>query len=250
MIVAAIYSDNPRPKCPTASADSKLNNSSALVLSLTSPLLVIPPQTQSLRLETWKSPVSPPPPHTPLLFTHQISQILPPQGLSSWFPPPCPSYHLPLPVFLAVGLCSFLTVPYTPATHGCVYVPPRHSAVFTALNPVSCSSICLASAGSPFASLKLSLPRWNVFLLHPPSHCSRGFITGRLPCSSCSAESCLAQSRSDSNGVRLLVLQICCPRSLRGVTAPTATSALPSLESQLANITGKTPSTSRAQGVH
>lgn len=170
-------------------------------------------------------------------------------GLSSWFPPPCPSYHLPLPVFLAVGLCSFLTVPYTPATHGCVYVPPRHSAVFTALNPVSCSSICLASAGSPFASLKLSLPRWNVFLLHPPSHCSRGFITGHSPCSSCSAESCLAQSRSDSNGVRLLVLQICCPRSLRGVTAPTATSALPSLESQLANITGKTPSTSRAQGV-
>lgn len=66
-------------------------------------------------------------------------------------------------------------------------------------------------------------------------------FTGRLPCSSCSAESCLAQSLPDSNGVRLLVLQICCPRSLRGVMAPTATSALPSLESQLANITGKTP---------
>lgn len=36
------------------------------------------------------------------------------------------------------------------------------------------------------------------------------------------------------------MLQICCPRSLRGVTAPIAMSVLPSLESQLANITGKT----------
>lgn len=39
----------------------------------------------------------------------------------------------------------------------------------------------------------------------------------------------------------VLWVQICCPRSLLGVTAPTATSALPSSESQRANITGKHP---------
>ena len=40
-------------------------------------------------------------------------------------------------------------------------------------------------------------------------------------------------------GTGLVLLQICCPRSLRGAMAPTATSALPSSESQRANITGK-----------
>lgn len=38
-----------------------------------------------------------------------------------------------------------------------------------------------------------------------------------------------------------LSLQTCCPRSLRGATGPPVTSVPPSLESRLANITGKAP---------
>lgn len=56
------------------------------------------------------------------------------------------------------------------------------------------------------------------------------------------------QSASDRNW-SCAVVQICCPRSLRGATAPTATSVLPSSESQRANITGKTHPQSPAREI-
>lgn len=117
-----------------------------------------PPTTDTVTpLETWKWPVSPASPSHPTSVhspdctdsASSVSLILVPSSLS-----PLPFAPTSLPS------CWALFFPHRAlhSSHPWLRVcPPQTQCCFTALNPVSCSSICLASAGSPFSSLKLSL---------------------------------------------------------------------------------------------
>lgn len=60
---------------------------------------------------------APRPPSLPAAVHSPTLQILRTQCLLSWSPPPCSPYRVVPAGVSSCGLCSLLTVPYTPAMH-------------------------------------------------------------------------------------------------------------------------------------
>lgn len=127
---------------------------------------------------------APRPPLLPAAVHSPTLQILRTQCLLSWSPPPCSPYHVVPAGVSSCGLCSLLTVPYTPQT-----------LQFRSLDTVSFSPACLVVLGLCILLCEGSLTQFECVAPSSLGHSAARCLL--FPCSFWSSASCLAQLLSD-----------------------------------------------------